>query len=312
MDIRALRYFQTVAESGSYSRGSELLRISQPAVSRTIRNLEDELGRPVFKRHGHGVTLTEAGKLLLERSQLLLRQLEQTKADIRSGHAGLSGVISFAVPPAAGHFIAPPLVERFGEAYPHVFLKIVGGFSGYIHEWLVRGQVDLACLHDPVPQRGFEVTPLLNEEVYLVGRAGSLGPSAGRIRTEDLAKLPLVLPSRPNASRRLLDKWTAARGISLSAKVEVDDTTITRAMLRQGVGFSLLTRGAIEDELSRGELEIHSFDPPAYWPFAMLTCQNVPRTDIQHTLIGKLAETVKEVVRDLVESGVWSGELPAE
>ncbi|WP_204278055.1 LysR substrate-binding domain-containing protein, partial [Escherichia coli] len=82
-------------------------------------------------------------------------------------------------------------------------------------------------LHDPVPQRGFEVTPLLNEEVYLVGRAGSLGPSAGRIRTEDLAKLPLVLPSRPNASRRLLDKWTAARGISLSAKVEVDDTTIT-------------------------------------------------------------------------------------
>jgi LysR family nitrogen assimilation transcriptional regulator len=310
LDIRALRYFQTVAESGSYSRGSELLRISQPAVSRTIRNLEDELGRALFKRHGHGVTLTEAGKLLLERSQLLLRQLEQTKADVRSGHAGLSGVISFAVPPAAGHFIVPPLVERFGEAYPHVFLKIVGGFSGYIHEWLVRGQVDLACLHDPVPQRGFEVTPLLNEEVFLVGRAGSLGEKAGPIRTEDLAKLPLILPSRPNASRRLLDKWTATRGVSLSAKVEVDDTTITRALLRQGVGFSLLTRGSVEDELSRGELEIHSFTPAAYWPFALITYQNVPRTDIQNTLIGKLSEVVREVVRDLVETGVWIGDIP--
>lgn len=310
MDIRALRYFQTVAESGSYSRGSELLRISQPAVSRTIRNLEDELGRPVFKRHGHGVTLTEAGKLLLERSQLLLRQIEQTKAEIRSGHAGLSGVISFAVPPAAGHFIAPLLVERFGAAHPHVFLKIVGGFSGYIHEWLVRGQVDLACLHDPVPQRGFEVTPLLNEEVFLVGRAGALGAGTAPIRTEDLARLPLILPSRPNASRRLLDKWTAERGITLSAKVEVDDTTITRALLRQGVGFSLLTRGSVEDELNRGELEIRSFAPPAYWPFALITCQNVPRTEAQHALIGRLSETVQEVVRDLVHSGVWRGEIP--
>ena len=310
MDIRALRYFQTVAESGSYSRGSELLRISQPAVSRTIRNLEDELGRPVFKRHGHGVTLTEAGKLLLERSQLLLRQIEQTKAEIRSGHAGLSGVISFAVPPAAGHFIVPPLVERFGQAHPHVFLKIVGGFSGYIHEWLVRGQVDLACLHDPVPQRGFEATPLLNEEVFLVGRPGALGAGTAPVRTEDLARLPLILPSRPNASRRLLDKWTAERGISLSAKVEVDDTTITRALLRQGVGFSLLTRGSVEDELSRGELEIRSFAPAAYWPFALITCQNVPRTEAQQVLIGKLSETVQEVVRDLVGSGVWRGEIP--
>ena len=310
MDIRALRYFQTVAESGSYSRGSELLRISQPAVSRTIRNLEDELGRPVFKRHGHGVTLTEAGKLLLERSQLLLRQIEQTKAEIRSGHAGLSGVISFAVPPAAGHFIAPPLVERFGKAHPHVFLKIVGGFSGYIHEWLVRGQVDLACLHDPVPQRGFEVTPLLNEEVFLVGRAGALGAGMAPVRTEDLARLPLILPSRPNASRRLLDKWTAERGITLSAKVEVDDTTITRALLRQGVGFSLLTRGSVEDELNRGELELRSFAPPAYCPFALITCQNVPRTEAQQVLIGKLSETVQEVVRDLVRSDVWRGEIP--
>src|SRR5512132_2424852 len=65
MEIRALRYFQTVAMCGSYSRGAELLHISQPAVSRMIRNLEDELGTALFRRHGHGVSLTDAGQVLL-------------------------------------------------------------------------------------------------------------------------------------------------------------------------------------------------------------------------------------------------------
>jgi LysR family nitrogen assimilation transcriptional regulator len=84
LETRALRYFQTVAEFGSYSRGSEFLRISLPAVSRQIRRLdEEELGHALLKRHGHGVSLTDAGRILLGRSQVALRQLEQTKAEIQ-------------------------------------------------------------------------------------------------------------------------------------------------------------------------------------------------------------------------------------
>ena len=83
MDTRGLRYFQAVAEFGSYSRGAEFLRISQPAVSRQIRALEEELGRPLFIRHSHGVNLTEAGRTLLERSQSILRQFDQARDDIR-------------------------------------------------------------------------------------------------------------------------------------------------------------------------------------------------------------------------------------
>jgi len=143
VETRALRYFQTVAECGSYSRGAELLRISQPAVSRQIGKLEDELGARLFKRNGHGVSLTGAGQVLLERCQLVLRELEQTKQEIRNGAQGPSGSIALAVPPAAAHFLVPALVQRFGARYPNVFLKLVGGFSSHIHEWLVRGQVDI-------------------------------------------------------------------------------------------------------------------------------------------------------------------------
>ncbi|HYC14926.1 MAG TPA: LysR family transcriptional regulator, partial [Stellaceae bacterium] len=239
METRALRYFQAVAERGSYSRAAEFLRISQPAVSRQIAKLEQELRTALFRRHGHGVTLTESGRILLERSQLALRQLDQTRAEIQGGKGGPSGVISFALPPAAGYFLAPALVARFTAEFPNVFLRIIGGFSGYIQEWLARGQVDFACLHDPLPQRGFEITPLVEEEVFLVGRPTAAMPRRDHVRIADLPRLPLILPSRPNASRRLLDGWIAEKGIALNVKLEADDHSIIRGLLRRGIGFSL-------------------------------------------------------------------------
>lgn len=303
METRALRYFQTVAECGSYSRGARLLRISQPAVSRQIRQLESELGRPLFKRHGHGVSLTPAGRILLERSQTALRQLEQTKTEIRDGGAGPSGVISFAVPPAAGHFLVPTLIERFGAEFPVVFLKIRGGFSGSIHEWLSRGQVDLACVHDLAPLPGFEIVPLVEEPVYLVGKRGAAPFRRDHARVEDLADLPLILPGRPNASRRQLDGWVAARRLTLNVKLEVDDHSVIRALIKKGIGFSLLTRGAIEAELRRGEVEAFPFRPAVRWPLALAVPVHAARPEIVDAFI----RSIRTTAREMTKSGAWPG-----
>jgi LysR family nitrogen assimilation transcriptional regulator len=304
VETRTLRYFQAVAEFGSYSRAAEFLRISQPAISRQVRRLEAELGSALFARHGHGVTLTDAGRVLLQRSQVFLRQLDQVTAEIRGGNAGPSGMITFAVPPAAGHFLVPALTARFAAAYPNVFLKVIGGFSGYIHEWLVRGQVDLACLHDPLPQRGFEIAPLVREPVYLVGKPGSFPFARAGLRTADLARVPLILPSRPNASRRLLDGWTAERGISLNVIMEVDDPGVIRALLRAGLGFSLLSQGGFTAEARLGALEARPFQPRMAWQLALVTPTNAARPDI----IAPFAATVRATARALTRSGAWPGQ----
>lgn len=304
METRALRYFQAVAECGSYSRGSELLRISQPAISRTIGKLEAELGTSLFRRHGHGVTLTDAGRILLERSQAILRQLEQTRVEIRAGEAGPSGMIALAVPPGAGQYLTPPLVERFGALYPNVALKIVAGYSGTIQQWLVRGQVDVACVHDLLPQRGLESVPLIEEEVLLVGRPSTLPERLRRrqhVTTDDLAELPLLMPSRPNASRRLLDEWTARKGLPLNIRLEVDDHAITRALVRQGIGFTLLTRGNVRAEIERGELGGWSFRPRASWSLAMVTPANRARP----AFLQDFMATIRAVTRELVADGRW-------
>ncbi len=308
MDTRALRYFQAVAELGSYSRAAEFLRISQPAVSRTIHALERDLARPLFVRGSHGVSLTDAGLTLLERSQAILRQFDQARDDIRRGHTGLSGTVTIAVPPAAGNLLVPELTRRFSTLYPNVFLRVAAGFSLYIHEWLVRGRVDLACLHDPVPQPGFAITPLVREEVFVVGRAGSLSPLRTHISIQDLADLPLILPARPNASRRLLDGWLSRRGIRLNVRMEVDDHLIIRALLKEGLGYSLLTQGALRSERALGELQAWPMRPRAFWGLAMMELPDGRRGEA----VAALAALIPPTVRDLVRSQQWPGGVLTE
>lgn len=303
MDTRALRYFQAVAEFGSYSRGAEFLRISQPAVSRRVRSLEQELGGKLFIRHSRGVILTDTGRRLLERSQTILRHVDQAGDDLRRGRDGPAETLTLAVPPAAGNVLVPELARRFAAVRPDVFLKIVAGFSTYIHEWLVRGRVDLACLHDPVPQPGFAVTPLVREEVFLVGRRGALAPPRGQLRVQDLAGLPLVLPGRPNASRRLLDMWLARGGVRLDIRMEVDDHLIIRALLKAGLGFSLLTQGAFRADLPLGELEAWKLRPRAFWQLAMMQGTG----DRRGAALATLAELVRTTAHDLVAANAWPG-----
>jgi LysR family nitrogen assimilation transcriptional regulator len=302
MESRALRYFQTVAEFGSYSRAAEFLRISQPAISRQVGRLEAELGTPLFLRHGHGVALTASGQILLERAQVILRQIEQTRAAVREG-GGPAGVVTLAVPPAAGHYLIPALAARLAAEHPNIFLKIAGGYSGYIDEWLVRGRIDLACLHDPLPQRGFEVTPLTREEVFLVGRADRLPRRRGVARIADLARVPLILPGRPNASRRLLDADTAKAGVSPAVVMEVDDPTVIRALLKQGAGCSLLTRGSVDADLRHGELAAIAFRPRMHWHLAMVRSAAAERSAAESAV----ARLVGETVRALTGSGEWPG-----
>lgn len=303
-----LALFQAVAEFGSYSRAAEFLRISQPAVSRQIRALEDDLGRPLFIRHSHGVSLTDAGRTLLERSQAILRQFEQAREDVRGGASGPSGMVTLAVPPAAGHLLVPELTKRFGALYPNVFLKIAAGFSAYIQEWMMRGRVDVACLHDPVPQPGFVLTPLLREQVFLVGKAGGWAPKQDHVRTQDLAAVPLILPGRPNASRRLLDVWLSRRGIRLNVRVEADDHLIIRALVRAGLGCSLLTHGAFLADLQLGDLRAWPFRPRAYWGLALMERPDERRS----APVAALAELVRQTARDLVRSNCWPGAAPYE
>jgi len=305
MDARALRYFQAVVEFGSYSRASEFLRISQPAISRQVDRLEHELGKALFVRNSLGATPTDAGRLLFERSQPILRQLEDAKAEIKSTAAASTGTIVIAIPPGVGHYLLPALVERYRVSFPNTSLKILSGYSGFIHEALVRGRADVACLHGPLPQKGFKVIPLLDEEVFLVGKRNTLPARRAHITTAELLALPLILPSRQHTSRRILEERAFALGMTVNATMEVDDTSLIRTLLRKGLGFSVLSQGAFENEIDRKELEARPIRPRMSWPLAMMTASGRPRSEPLEALMA----TIRTTVRDLITCGEWPAKL---
>ncbi len=305
MDLRALRYFRTVAECGSFSRASEMLRISQPAVSRTIRELEAELGKELLERGRDGARLTESGRILFEHSAQLLRQVEQAANDVRRGATVLTGRLTIGMPPGVGHLLAPPLLARFSAAHEQVEIKIVGGFSSQLRDLLARRQLDLAFAHDPLPQRGLKVTPLLREEVFVVGLPGSLGGGTGGLPSAEIVKLPLILPSRPNASRRLLDAWAAREGLWIDARYEVDDHVITSGLVKRGLGVSLMTRATLAAGMLAGEIDIRPIAPRAYWPLALVEL-DLPSPSGIATEFARIA---REIVREMTEQGSWPGAI---
>lgn len=305
MDIRQLRYFQHVAETGSFSRASALLRISQPAVSRQVQKLEQELGTDLFVRHGYGVKLTEAGTLLLERSRGLLRLLAHTKAEIAAGTQEPAGNISLGIPPAAGNYLVPLLVERYRSQYPRVFLQVLTGFSGYLQEWMVNGKLDVAVLHNPTPMKGVTITPLMIEQTYVVGPPDSNLGRGSPVTLRDLEGLPLILPSRSHNLRSYFENLAAQQGVRLSLILEVDGQSIIKALVKRGLGYSVLTQGAIHEDLKHGELIAVPFAPPGIaWTLALAERNQSPPSPT----VAQLKEAIRQSCRELIEMGTWPGQ----
>ena len=171
--------------------------------------------------------------------------------------------------------------------------------------WCAAASTSPACMIRCRSQAS-RIVPLVKEEVFLVGRPAQLPRSArDHVRTQDLAGLPLILPGRPNASRRLLDGWLSRRGIRLNVKLEADDHLVIRALMKEGVGFSLLTQGAFLSDVRFGELRAWPFRPRAYWNLALVVAADERRTDMATAL----ATMVRETVRQQVRGRIWPGIL---
>jgi LysR family nitrogen assimilation transcriptional regulator len=165
----------------------------------------------------------------------------------------------------------------------------------------VRGRADVACLHGPLPQKGFRIIPLLEEEVFLVGRRGTLPAKRSHISTAELLSLPLILPGRSHTSRRILEERAFAADASVNVIMEVDDTPLIRTLLRKGLGFSVLSQGALQNAVDRKELESRPIRPRMAWPLAMMTASGRPRSEPLEALMN----TIRATVRELITSGQW-------
>lgn len=307
MELRQIRTFVHVAELGSISAAAERLHMAQPALSRHLQALEQELGVRLFQRHGRGVALTPAGTMLLSRSTGVLRELDGMREDLRNAAEKPCGRVSFALPPTVAEFLCGPLVEHFSRSFPQVQLSISTGYSGYVLDWLQRGMVDVAVLYDVAASPMLRLRALLPERLHLIEHRQDVATPAGAVPVEALFERRLILPRPQHGLRRLLDAVAARKGMTLMPVIEVDSLPLQLDLVRRGFGSTVLPAAAAHADISAGRLAARALIAPEVTRHLVLaTPIDRPPTSAARLFV----EAIEETTRSLVASGVWDSPVP--
>jgi LysR family transcriptional regulator, nitrogen assimilation regulatory protein len=252
MELRSLHYFVRIAELGSITRAAAHLKIAQPALTRHVQRLEDELDAPLFTRANRGVRLTEAGQKLLDSAQRILRDVERAGDEIRAHKAHPSGKIILGVTSTLCPVVVPELFARMRKQYPLIELKVVHAGTLRLEEFITAGLVDLGLMPEIWRSRLILSTRLAEEEMVLVTRPGARCP--GIVTAEELNRTPLILG---DGLRAALDVLLAGHGVALRIETELNDHETIRLMVQQGVGASILPHSLVYRECARGLAEAH-------------------------------------------------------
>lgn len=308
MDLRQLKYFVQITESGNFSRAAEMLRIAQPSLSQQVKNLEDELGVELLLRHARGVTPTEMGQQLYDHARRILEEVERVKDVVRSQSVNPSGRVAVGLPTSACRGLSIPLITAMAERQPNITLRVVEAMTGYLDEFLQVGRLDVALLYD---RRAFETvawTELMVEDLMLFVPPGHALAASGGVTLRALFEHPIVLPGAPNVLRTVIEQVAARHDITPVA-MDCDSLPAIAQLVQQGRALAVMPHFAFVEEMRRGEMvAVPILDPTPSWRLSVVVS---PRT-MNPRGSDAVAKVMADVIAGLVEAGVWRARLRAD
>jgi LysR family nitrogen assimilation transcriptional regulator len=304
MDLKQIKYFIAAAEQGSISGAAARVRIAQPAVGAQIARLEAELDVVLFVRHTRGISLTPSGKIFLKHAYEILEKVSSARSALTDMTSQPSGEVIIGLPATTSAILSLPLIDGVRNSLPAVDLKIVEGLSGDILTWLRSGRLDLAILYEADHIPDIRVTPLVSDDLFLIGDSHPATEGRSDISFPELAKFPIIHTTRAHALRILLDATSRNVGCVLQFVSEVDSITQIGQLVARGSGYTILPKVAVRpDVLGPSTRLIHITSPTlrlrSYLALAPGK-QSLRAVDEVFTLTAKL-------VSDLVAAKIWPG-----
>jgi len=307
MDVRQLKYFVQIVDSGSLAKASRQLFIAQPALSQQMARLEMEVGKALLLRSSRGVSATENGKALYHHARFLLRQMEQAIAIARQDRSALSGRVALGLAPTTLCRLGMPLLLHLRAKYPGLMLNVIEGLSGYLEQMTRNSQFDVALLFsaDVAPDMASE--PLLEEELYLIVPVNS--PLVPRNRMSlslrEVADLPLFLSTPLHGLRRRIALEFERVNLPMKLAGEVDSLPMLMACVARGLGATIAPMAATH--VVEGDAK--------QWRCLRISDARLTRTSYLYSLppqqIPDCARVVRDeicsLVRDLVNANAWQG-----
>lgn len=299
MNLRSLRYFLKVTEYGSITRAAVGLHITQPSLTQHLRHLEEYFGTPLFMRHGRGVVLTEAGRVLRLKGEILIDQIEDLRGEVEYSAAIPRGTLAIGMPISWSQLVTYPLVERFRREYPDVRIKLVVNASEALATAMNNDEIQLAVLTETDDPTQFWSRPIVEDHVFLVGPASSGLDEASPISLTDLIEYPMIIPLNMTLVMRRLDRTLAAKGLALNGIIETASTNIL-PLIERGLGFAALSAAALPP-VGRGSPFAATQIEGTSMAWTVATPKNRPKTAAVSAFEALLVEQIAETV----SSGLW-------
>lgn len=307
MDLRQLKYFVQIVESGSLAKASRQLYVAQPALSQHVAKLEAEVGKPLLIRTAKGVTPTENGTALHHHARFMLRQLDQALSIARQEPGTVHGMVSVGLAATTVCAVGVPFMRRIRDKYPGIVLNVVEGMSGHLAQMMRLGQLDLAILfsRDAVPDLPAE--PLVEEELFVMLPDDSdlVAPRRIKLSCAETAELPLILPTGIHGLRRRIAAEFEQRNLTTRVVAEIDSLSLLMTCVRDGMGATIKPMSAA---LLEGKMREH-------WRTLAFSDADMKRANYLFSVVADrltpaaaaVRAELRETVKDLVTTGVWRG-----
>lgn len=305
MTIDQLVAFRTVVRRGGFGKAAEQLHLTQPAVSKQVRALENELGERLLER-GRNVRSTPAGELLLKYADQVCELLDAARQELADAAARGAGRLAIGSSHTIASHLLPRVIERYRKSFPDVRLQLGTGWPPAILSDVVSGEVDAGLVITVVPRASrypqLQFEALGSSELIFVAAADH--PVArGRVRTlADLHDVPWVLSHDGCQYRAYLQRAFAQRNLSMNVAVEVTGMELLRRLLLVGLGISIVPRALVQSDLQRGALR--AFRVPGVRPRSQ-SCIVYRRDKYQSRALRAFLDLVREAMAQQSGGDFW-------
>jgi LysR family transcriptional regulator, nitrogen assimilation regulatory protein len=261
VDIRRLRYFVAVCDHGGFSKAANVTGIAQPALTRQVQLLEQELGLPLFTRNGRGAVPTEPGVYLLTHARAHLDGLDVLIDRMRRNFGNGPTSVTLGICPTIAPLFLGSLRESLRQHCPLLSLSVIEAYSGDLRNLMAVGRLDIALSYFPTEDCDVHATELLSERLVLVS---TRTPTTESLTLSDAAGMRLILPSRIHQLRRIIDSVAAAHQISLTPALELGSLNAVKAMVedKHGGYATILPYNSVDEDAEHGRFAIRHFDEP--------------------------------------------------
>ncbi|MGZ5874608.1 MAG: LysR substrate-binding domain-containing protein [Bradyrhizobium sp.] len=257
LNLHLLRMFTTVVRSGSFSKAAEILNVSQPSISKGVRDFELQVGCRLLNRSPKGVLPTPEGLALSRHAEALFaveRAAEEELSALRGLH---NGSLRIGASTTIATYMIPKYLGAFHRAYPGIDLYLVSANTRDIAQQMLEQDIDIGLVEGPVDDKNLTALPWRTDVMQLIAAPDHpFGVSAGPIDPRQIANEVLIVREPGSGSREVVTQALAAHGIEPARTLEIGSTAAIKQVVAAGVGISIVSVVSVKDQVQLGRLKV--------------------------------------------------------